>query len=77
MPVHWDSVAGKGGGGGGSMQSMVSPLFHCVSKGRDAFFPTSEDFLLFEKNVIYQKSYRSLSNPLFFSDTLLLKVSVT
>ena len=40
LPVHWDSVTGKGwgrvGGGGGkwgSMQSMVSPLFHCASMG--------------------------------------------
>ena len=36
LPVHWDSVTGKGWGGGckgGSMQSMVSLLFHCVSMG--------------------------------------------
>ena len=37
LPVHWDSVTGRGGGGGGvkggSMQSMVSPLFHCVHMG--------------------------------------------
>ena len=26
-------VCGGGGGKGGSMQSMVSPLFHCVSMG--------------------------------------------
>ena len=36
--THWDSVTGKGEGGGGggkggSMQSMVSPLCHCVSMG--------------------------------------------
>ena len=37
LPVHWDSVTGRGGGGGGvrggSMQSMVSQLFYCVHMG--------------------------------------------
>ena len=37
LPVHWDSVTGggegRGGGKGGSVQSMVSLLFHCVSMG--------------------------------------------
>ena len=66
-------VWGGGGGGvrGGSMQSMVSPLFHCVSMGYIWVTVSSQN--LFQSCCFFIQGYPHIDNKLFKSTLYLYR----